>query len=133
GYEIARIVSSDVCFAVADFGSQQGHDMVISYYRAKTGQRWQVAGYLSGFDHPSASDTLSIVIDEISSLTREVEIRDGDFIVPFESLEELEAFEHNVESGTTLTFELEQDSFSIDLEAYRAAIDATKTCVNEIQ
>ncbi len=133
GYEIARIVSADVCFAVGDFKSEQGKDMVISYYRAKTGQRWQVAGYLSALDHPAASDTLSIVIDEASTLTRNVEIRDGDFIVPFETLEELEAFERGVESGTTLTLDLEQDSFKIDLEIYRSAIDATIACVDEIK
>ncbi|MDG2257044.1 MAG: hypothetical protein P8L68_00915 [Paracoccaceae bacterium] len=133
GYEIARIVSADVCFAVGDFKSENGHDMVISYYRARTGQRWQVAGYLSAEDHPEESDTVSIVIDGKKSLTRVVEIREGDFIVPFESLEELEAFERDVENGTMLTFELEQDSFNIELESYRSAIGATIACVDAIE
>ena len=133
GYKIARIVSADVCFAVADLQSAQNHDIVFSYYRAKSGQRWQVGGYLSAQDHPATSDTVTISIDGDLKLTRNVQFKDGDFIVPFESLVELENYERDIEIGAILTFGLEKDSFDIELVKFRAAIEATQVCVDEIE
>jgi hypothetical protein len=132
GYKIARIVSADICFAVTDLRSAQNYDMVFSYYHAKSGQRWQVGGYLSSLDHPEATDTLIITIDGDLKLTRDIELSDGDFMVPFESLQELQAFERNIETASTLEFGLNKDSFEIDLEKYRVAIQATLDCVGDI-
>lgn len=133
GYKIARIISADVCFAVANLRSAQNHDIVFSYYRAKSGQRWQVGGYLSALDHPATSDTVTIAIDRDPKLTRDVVFKDGDFIVPFESLLELQTYERDIEGGAILTFSLENDSFEIELLKFRAAIEATQTCVDEIE
>jgi len=133
GYEIARVVSADVCFAVTDLKSAQNLDMVFSYYRAKSGHRWQVGGYLSSLDHPKATDTLTITFDGDLKIKREVEFRDGDFILPFEALQELLAYEQDVEQGTTLVFGLNKDNFEINLENFRAAILATLNCVEKIE
>ncbi|MFT4715033.1 MAG: hypothetical protein ACI8YI_000987 [Paracoccaceae bacterium] len=133
GYEIARVVSADVCFAVTDLKSTQNFDMVFSYYRAKSGHRWQVGGYLSPLDHPEASDILTVTFDGDLKIKRAVEFRDGDFILPFEALQELMAYELDVEQGTTLVLGLNEDSLEINLKNFRAAILATLNCVEKIE
>ncbi|EBA04567.1 hypothetical protein RB2150_10796 [Rhodobacteraceae bacterium HTCC2150] len=133
GFEIARIVSADVCFAVTNFSSANGKDMVFSYYRAKSEQRWQVGGYLKPEDHTASTDTLAIVFDGEVMLSRDIELTDGDFILPFENVQELLAYEQKVENGTTLTFNLSDDSFEVDLAKFRDAIDATLSCIAEIK
>lgn len=133
GYKIARVESADVCFAVINLKSEKNYDIAFSYYRSKTGQRWQVGGYLSSLDHPKPADRLSITFDGDIKLTRDVEFRDGDFIVPFEALAELQAFEKDVENGKMLVFGFEQDSFKIPLQAYRQAIKSVISCTAAIQ
>lgn len=129
GYKIARIESSGVCFAVTNLRSTQNEDIAFSYYRAKTGQRWQVGGYLSPLIHPKPDDVLTITFDDDLKLTRAIEFRDGDFMVPFEALAELEAFEQDVENSDKLIFGLKEDSIEIDLKKYRKAIAAVIKCV----
>lgn len=129
GYKIAHVTSADVCFAVSNLKSEKGLDMAYSYYRKKSGQRWQVAGYLSALDHPATTDELTIDFDGDDKLTRTVEFRDGDFMVPFEALAELQAFEADVEAGEILTYELTDDAFSLPLSNLRAAIDGVIRCL----
>ena len=129
GYKIARVESSGVCFAVTNLRSTQNEDIAFSYYQAKTGQRWQVGGYLSPLIHPEPDDVLTITFDDDLKLTRPIEFRDGDFMVPFEALAELEAFEHDVENSDTLIFGLNEDSIELDLRKYRKAITAVIKCV----
>lgn len=133
GYKIARVESSGVCFAVTNLRSTQNADIAFSYYQAKTGQRWQVGGYLSALIHPEPDDVLTITFDDDLKLTRPIEFRDGDFMVPFEALAELEAFEQDVENSDTLIFGLKEDSIELDLKKYRKAIAAVIECVVNYQ
>ena len=133
GYKIARIESANVCFAVVNIRSRKNYDMAFSYYRSKTGQRWQVGGYLSALDHSDPKDRLTISFDGDQKLSRDVEFRDGDFIVPFEALAELQAFERDVEKGKTLVFGFKQDSLEIPLPAYRQAIKSVISCAAAIE
>ena len=129
GYKIARVESSEVCFAVTNLRSTQNANIAFSYYHAKTGQRWQVGGYISSLIHPEPDDVLTITFDDDLKLTRPIEFSDGDFMVPFQALAELEAFERDVENSDMLIFGLKEDSIEIDLRKYRKAIAAVIKCV----
>lgn len=134
GYQIARIESQNVCFAATEISSDAGHLMVYSYYQSKTGQRWHVAGYALENQLSGNRVAMRVTIDGTVTLERETETREGDFMLPFETLPEIEGHEALVKTGETLNITLngDADALSLPLSDYRAALGAIATCLNSL-
>ena len=134
GYKIARIESQNVCFAATELGSEAGHRMVYSYYQTKTGQRWHVAGYALENQLQGDRVAVRVSIGDTVTLERETEARDGDFMLPFEALPEIEAHEALIRTGDTMVIAIDGDSdaLSLPLGDYRAALGAIAACLNAL-
>lgn len=133
GYNIARVESSAVCFAAVQLPSENGDDMLYTYYQAQAGQRWHVAGYVEDGVLTMPAVSVSVSIDGVETLLRDTETRDGDFMLPFEALAEIQGHEKLVETGDAMVIALgDTDSLTVPLGDYRAALGAVQTCLNQI-
>lgn len=134
GYKVARVQSQGVCFAAIELNSATGHPMVYTYYQRATGQRWNVAGYKSGDILTDASAEIEVSVDDDVTLAREAEVRNGDFMLPFEALVEIEAHEARIHTGEQMTISINDgfDHLVIGLEEHRAALGAIQACLNAL-
>lgn len=132
GYNIAQVEDSAVCFAAIQLPSENGDEMLYTYYQAQAGQRWHVAGYVeSVFSVESVVVNLSV--DGVETLSRETETRDGDFMFPFETLDEIQTHETLVKSGDTMVIKVgDTDSLAVPLWDYRAALAAVQSCLKQV-
>ncbi|NNE81885.1 MAG: hypothetical protein HKN18_16575 [Silicimonas sp.] len=134
GYKVARVESQNVCFAAAEFGSDEGHQMLYSYYQTSSGQRWHVAGYASEARLAGDEVAVRVTIDGTVTLERATETRQGDFMLPFEALPEIQAHEALVQTGETMEISVNDgdDTLRVPLSDYRAALGAIAACLNSL-
>ena len=133
GYQIASVPSQGVCFAALQTVSEAGKPMVYSYYQTGVGQRWHVAGYIFASELPDGDVTVTVQIDETTTLSRATETRDGDFMLPFAALDEIEAHENLVPEGEAMTLTVnDDDRLVIPLDDYRAAYVAIQSCLTSL-
>ena len=134
GYKIARIQSQRICFAAIELDSAGGHPMVFTYYKNATGQRWNVAGYVSADVLEEASTNVEVSVDGDVTLARETEVRDGDFMLPFEALSEIQAHEAKIKTGEAMKISINQgsDQLLIALKDHRAALGAIQACLGAL-
>ena len=133
GYEVAHVEETNVCFIAKQFASEAGRPMIYSFYRTNQGQRWHVAGYelVKVLEGPQVS--LRVSIDGTETLARVTETRDGDFMLPFERLEEIEAHEALVESGAHMEIQVGNiDTLIVPLGDFRQALSALDACLAAI-
>ena len=130
GYDIAAIPENGVCFGVVELASEAGATMIYSYYQTVAGQRWHVASYADV--DLSESDTIAIrvSIDGTETLARDTETRDGDFMLPFEALPEIQAHETLSLTGTSMVIEIgKTDSLTVPLKDFRDAQGSIESCL----
>ena len=133
GYQIASVPEQGVCFAALETVSEAGKPMVYSYYQTGAGQRWHVAGYTYASDLPDGDVTVTVQIDDTTTLSRATETRDGDFMLPFAALDEIEAHENLVPEGEAMTLTVnDDDRLVIPLNNYRVAYDAIQSCLTSL-
>ena len=133
GYTVASSQELGFCFATTRALSEARETMVYSFYKTNDGRRWHVAGY--GLEDRLSDPFVEVrvTIDDSETLgARETQTSDGDFMLPFQTLDEITAHEAAVASGETLTIFIgDRDSLSLPLADYRAALDAIDTCLAE--
>lgn len=134
GYTVARVQSQGICFAAVELNSIGGHPMVYTYYQTAAGQRWNVAGYKSGDILPDERAEIEVSVDDEVTLARDTEVRNGDFMLPFEALEEIQAHEAKIRSGQTMNISINEgsDQLVIGLADHRAALGAIQTCLSAL-
>ncbi|MGI9389438.1 MAG: hypothetical protein ACR2O1_05205 [Boseongicola sp.] len=134
GYKIARIQSKGICFAALEIRSTGDQAMVYTYYQTVTGQRWHVAGFGSSEELRNGEVALEVAIDGQVTLARSTEARDGDFMLPFEALNEITEHEALVETGDQLTISINEgsDQLEIGLADHRAALGAIQACLSAL-
>ncbi len=134
-YRIAKVVSGNLCYAALKSQSVAGKPMVYTYYETKIGQRWHVLGYGKDAELEMPMVNITIDIDGETTLARETQTSDSDFMFPFENLEELQAYEALRDTGTlqTVTIAENGDKFELQLEPYRAALATLQDCLAEIK
>ncbi|MDA8586372.1 hypothetical protein N9L47_08900 [Rhodobacteraceae bacterium] len=134
GYSIAQVENSGVCFAAAKLTSDNGDDMLYTYYQAQAGQRWHVAGYVEAGVLQASNVGVDVSIDGTQTLMRETETRDGDFMLPFEALAEIRDHEKLVKTGETMVIGIGgSDRLRVPLGDYRAALGGVLACLIQIQ
>ena len=133
GYTVAQIDASGVCFAATQLTSQANRDMVYTYYQAQAGQRWHVAGYQDASALESATVAVTVSVDGTQALSRETETREGDFMLPFEALAEIEGLEALIPDGNTLEIAVgDADVLRVPLDDYCAALGAITACLSTL-
>ena len=134
GYTVARVQSQGICFAAIEQDSATGHPMVYTYYQTATGQRWNVAGYKSGEVLTDLSAAIEVSIDGDVTLDREAEVRNGDFMLPFEALPEIQVHEAKILSGDEMIISINKgsDQLVIGLDEHRAALGAIQACLSAL-
>jgi len=134
GYTVARVQSQGICFAAVELNSVGGHSMVYTYYQTATGQRWNVAGYKSDDILTDAVTEIEVSIDDDVTLLRDTETRNGDFMLPFESLEEIQAHEAKIRTGETMHISINDgsDQLAVGLVDHRAALGAIQACLSAL-
>ena len=100
--------------------------------QTRAGQRWHVAGYGSNERLADGEAEVEVTIDGQVTLTRVTEARDGDFMLPFAALEEIEGHEARVRVGNIMRIAINGDHLDVPLENYRAALAALTTCLNAL-
>ncbi len=133
GYSVVNIQDTVVCFAATQLTSKANKVMVYTYYQSKVGQRWHVAGYEDTTALEPGQVAVTVSIDGTQALARDTEAREGDFMLPFANLEEIEGFEAMIPEGKTFEIELGNgDSLDIPLDNYRAALHAITNCLSTL-
>ena len=129
-YRIMQVEDNAVCFAAVELLSANQKPMIYSYYQTTQGQRWNVAGFASEMEIEDGMRTITVTIDGTETISRETETRGGDFLLPFEALDEIEAHEALVETGLTMTIAVgDYDSVDVGLNDLRLALTATADCL----
>lgn len=132
GYDIAAIPENGVCFAVVQLQSEAGETMIYSYYQTVAGQRWHVASYANVDLSEDGTVAIRVSIDGAETLARDTETRDGDFMLPFEALPEIQAHETLTETGTAMVIEIgKTDSLTVPLGDFRSALGSTQSCLEQ--
>ena len=76
------------------------------------------------------SVSLNVSIDGTETLVRETETRDGDFMLPFEALEEIRGHEDLAKTGEAMVIAFNGvDSLSVPLEDFREALASVQDCL----
>ena len=129
-YQIMKEDSQQVCFAATELLSAQKKPMIFTHYASTQGQRWSVAGYASAMELASGMINISVAVDGTETISRETVTRDGDFLLPFETLEELEAHEALISAGTAMSITIgDVDTVDVALDAFRVALEAMANCL----
>lgn len=133
-YQIVKVVSSSVCFAVYNGKSTKDKDVTFASYKTTSGERWQVAGYVNPENVSSKGDLLSISFDNVDLLSRSIEFSRGKFALPFFEDNDLKNYTQLVQSKKTLKLSLKNldDSIVIDLSELGKARNAMDKCLAEI-
>ena len=130
GYRVAHVEGSNICFAATTLRSEAEESMIYSYYQSAAGQRWHVAGYETAGVLTEATVKVGVLVDGVETLSRETETRDGDFMLPFETLAEIEGFEALISEGETMEIRVgDADRLLVPLADYRAALIAIAQCL----
>ena len=130
GYDIAAIPDNGVCFGVVQLQSEAGATMIYSYYQTVAGQRWHVASYANVDLSDSETVAIRVAIDGTETLVRDAETRDGDFMLPFQALDEIQAHEQLTLTGTSMVIGIgDADSLTVPLEDFRAALSVIQSCI----
>ena len=130
GYNVAQVENSPVCFAAVQLPSDKGDEMLYTYYQAQAGQRWHVIGYVADIALGNQSVSLNVSIDGTETLVRETETRDGDFMLPFEALEEIRGHEDLAKTGEAMVIAFNGvDSLSVPLADFREALALVQDCL----
>jgi len=131
GYQVARIGSQNVCFAAAELKSDGGSGVIYGYYTNNTGQRWHTFSYSTDAKLPNGALPVLVTVDGETTLERDTVAQNGDFMLPFEVRAEIENHEARVAEGDEMVVSIlgGEDTLSIDLEDYRAALGAIETCL----
>ncbi len=134
-YQIMRVAASKVCFAVYNGKSADGSDVTYATYKTKSGDRWQVVGYVDDTKVTAPDDLLTIRFDGKLSNARTIGISRGDFALPFTEDKELADFDAGVATAEQVTFHLKNlnDTIAIDLPALRTAKSSVETCLEGIK
>lgn len=134
-FQIARVTSSKVCFAVLNTQSTKGADVTFATYKTKSGDRWQVAGFVKDEEITIKGDLLSIRFDDEHLMARGVEFSKGDFALPFTEDSDLEIFDKQVseKEKMELRFRKLEDGIVVPLPELRKAKDAIDTCLANIE
>ena len=130
-YEIAKIADKGVCFAATKALSENKRPMVYTYYHTVNDQRWHVLGYELDATIQSPAVTISVDIDGEETLARATQAQNSDFMLPFENIDEISNHEtlSTTGEGMTVSIAETQDSVTIDLSDYRAALDLLQSCL----
>lgn len=130
-YDIAKVASRGFCFAATQLKSQNSHAVVYTYYQTVAGQRWHVVSYADASILGDGAQSLRVSIDGDLTLERATEARDGDFMLPFETLDEITAHEKRSAMGASKVIALTDvaDTITLDLEAFRAIIPIMRECL----
>lgn len=129
-YQIMKEDNQQVCFAATELLSAEKKPMIYTYYASTQGQRWNVAGYASAFELESGEITITVSVDGTETISRETVTRDADFLLPFETLEELEAHEALIKDGKVMLITVgDVDSVEVPLDEHRVALDAMAECL----
>lgn len=133
-FQIARVASSKVCFAVLNTQSTKGAEVTFATYKTTEGDRWQVAGFVKDKDITIKGDLLSIRFDDEHLMARGVEFSKGDFALPFTEKNELEAFDTNIAEKASMELRLKRldDGIVVPLEPLREAKEAIDRCLVDI-
>lgn len=131
GYSVARVMGQPVCFASLRSESASGQEFIYSYFQTNVGQRWHTIGYVEPTSLLTGTATLRVSVDAELALDRATETRDGDFMLPFQALEEITALEAMVPEGVYMTIEVAEnnDTIAIELARYRDALVAIDACL----
>ena len=134
GYQVARIGSQNVCFAVTELESEGGAGVIYGYYTNKTGQRWHTLSFSTEGDVLNGPLPVTVTIDGDVTLERDTVAQNGDFMLPFEVRAEIEGHEAMVAEGDEMVVSIRggEDALRVDLDDYRAALGAIDTCLSAI-
>ncbi len=120
-----------VCLASIRSKSTAGQDFIYTYFQTNAGQRWHTIGYVESTALLSGTASLRVSVDGEEALDRATETREGDFMLPFETLDEITAFENMIPEGIYMTVEVAEnnDTIPIELGRYRDALVAIDACL----
>jgi len=71
-----------------------------------------------------------VTIDGEMTLDRVTEARDGDFMLPFQALAEIETHEARTRDGSVMRIAVGGDHLDVPLADYRAALAALIACLD---
>lgn len=133
-FQIARVISSKVCFAVLNTTSTKGAEVSFATYKTKSGDRWQVAGFVKDEAITIKGDLLSIRFDDEHLMARGIEFSKGDFALPFTEKSDLEAFDSHIAEKNTMELQLKMldDGITVPLPELRKAKEAINNCLKAI-
>jgi len=130
GYNVAQVENAPVCFAAVQLPSEKGDEMLYTYYQAQAGQRWHVIGYVADIALGNQSVSLNVSIDGTETLVRDAETRDGDFMLPFEVLDEIRSHEELAKTGDTMVIAFDGvDRLAVPLSDFREALAEVQACL----
>lgn len=133
GYKVAKLPTQHLCFAAVELRSAADHPMIYSYFQTLAGQRWHVASYGSSAELSDGAVEVEVSIDGQVTLARTTEARDGDFMLPFEAVAEIEGHEALIPTGETMRISVNgEDHLLVDLQDHRAALGAIQACLNAL-
>ena len=133
GYSVASVDGQGTCLAATELTSDAGQIMVYTYYQTNRGQRWHVAGFVSNAQLPDGEVAIRAEIDGTETVARMTAAQNGDFMLPFETLPEIEGHEALVKTGEVLTIHAgDTDTLRIPLNDYRAALGAIQACLKAL-
>ena len=134
-YQIVKVESSKVCYAAYNGKSLKDKKVTFATYKMKSGDRWQVAGYVDYEALTKKGDLLSISFDKEHVLSRGVEFSKGKFALPFTEDADLENYTKLIETKKTLELTLRylDDSIVISLPELAEAKVAIEKCLDGIK
>jgi len=133
-YQIVKVESSKVCFAAFNGKSLKDKKITFATYKTKSGDRWQVAGFVDHDKLTTKGDLLSISFDKTHLFSRGVEFSKGKFALPFTEDADLENYTKLVDTKKTLELTMRglDDSIVITLPELNAARAAMDKCLADI-
>lgn len=133
-YRIATVEGQQVCVMTLETLSAANKPMVYSFYATPFGQRWHVVGFADPSDLPSATVGVTVTVDGATTLQRNTQTSDGDFMLPFETLAEIEGHENAIADGETLEIAMAEasDQVTLQLATHRIALKRMQDCLDAL-
>ena len=138
-YEIAKVASKGFCFAAAQMRSESDNPMLYTFYKTVAGQRWHVLGFEKTGIINDGELGLKVGIDGVETLKNSTETRDGDFMLPFRTVDEIRSHEKLLDEGRLMRVDISSpigepiDTVTVQLENYRAALAIMNDCVQSFE